>query len=138
VASANDCLSGLFRADARCRKRHRCAIFFIAQLLPLRLVMLIPTTLHHDFDHIPIHHDHQPHAYQTHLPLHKIGTVSHDITSDRIRSARQGRDLGDGAGSTCKEKDAKKTGTTQACGSSSLPRTLIHRLSYCHRQRLLN
>jgi hypothetical protein len=91
---------------------------------------------HHSNNHI--HHDHQPRVYQANLPLYETGPVSHGITGDRIPSARQGRDLGDGAGSKFREKDTKKTGTTQACGSSSLPRTLTHRLSYCHRQRLLN
>jgi hypothetical protein len=92
---------------------------------------------HHHLDN-HIHQDHQPRVYKTNLPLYETGPVSHGITGDRIRSARQGRDLGDGAGNTCKDKDTKKTGTTQACGSSSLPRTLTPRLSYCHRQRLLN
>jgi hypothetical protein len=136
-ASANECLSGFFRADARCRKRHRCAIFFIAHRSAAASAPCHAHT-HQHFHHIPIHHDHPPRAYQTHLPLYRTGPVSHGITGDPIRSARQERDLGDGAGSTCREKDTKKTGTTQACGSSSLPRTLIHRPSYCHRQRLLN
>jgi hypothetical protein len=119
-----DCLSGFFRAEASPQPKaavlllHRSAASAHAH-----------AHAHHDLDHIPIIHDHQPRAYHTYLPSCETGQVSHDITGDRIRSARQGQDLGDGAGSTCREKDTKKTGTTQACGSSSLPRTLTHNLS---------
>jgi hypothetical protein len=137
-ASANDCLSGFFRAEA-------CPLpkAAVLSLLHRSAAASAPCHAHAHPPHqhllnVHIHHNHQPRAYQAQLPFHKTGPVSHGITGDRIRSARQGRDLGDGAGSTCKEKDTQKTGTTQACGSSSLPRTLTHRLSYCHRQRLLN
>jgi hypothetical protein len=116
----NDCLSGFFRAEA-CPLPKAAVLSRSSSSAASAPCHAHAHPHHHSNNHI--HHDHQPRADQTNLPLCETGPVSHGITGDRIRSARQGRDLGDGAGNTCREKDTKKTGTIQACGSSSLPHT---------------
>ena len=61
----------------------------------------------------------------------------HARTREQATRARH-REHQEAQGARAERKKRRKTRTRQALGNSSWPRRLTHRLSYCHRQRLLN